>query len=385
MAITLRHLCKYANEKYKMVQLAGEGNMNALVDWVHLLEDPEVAGFLHGNELVFTTGIGNKASDWYLEYVKDLIGNGVSGLVLNIGPYIEKVPEDVLEYCRAIDFPLFTIPWDTRIVDVTNDFCHRIIRAEETETSLANAFKNAIFFPNNVTGYKSALERKGFDLDADFMVALIKMQAPNQKSFDDFAKNIRMHLAKILFAYSDRFSFFRQDNYYIVVLQNFTTEAIDQAIVRLDEVCHYGNKKTKIHAGYSGIEKGISSLPRSYKRAQEVQKMAEKKRQLKLSYDDLGIHQILIEVEDSQVLNRYYQNTLGILEDYDDKHQSDYFYILRVYLENNNSVEKVANETYVHRNTINYKIKKIKEILDMELNNKQVVELLLAYKIKELM
>ena len=37
--------------------------------------------------------------------------------------------------------------------------------------------------------------------------------------------------------------------------------------------------------------------------------------------------------------------------------------VLKKYLQNNGSVNDTANQMYVHRNTINYKLKKIEEIL----------------------
>ena len=92
----------------------------------------------------------------------------------------------------------------------------------------------------------------------------------------------------------------------------------------------------------------------------------------------------MIEVEDKSVLKRFYDDTIGVLELYDEKHDSDYCYILKCYLDNNDSVEKVAKDTYVHRNTINYKIKKIKEILGTTLSNEDSLQYMLAYKTKDL-
>lgn len=100
--------------------ICGENNINNLVNWVHMLEDPETANFLHGQELIFSTGIGHANTDWLLDFAKGLVANQASGLVLNIGPYIHSVPEDLIAYCREVQFPLFTIPWKTRIVDITN-------------------------------------------------------------------------------------------------------------------------------------------------------------------------------------------------------------------------------------------------------------------------
>jgi DNA-binding PucR family transcriptional regulator len=102
-----------------------------------------------------------------------------------------------------------------------------------------------------------------------------------------------------------------------------------------------------------------------------------------MTYNESGIYQLLIEVDDMKVLKKFYDQSLGQIVDYDLKNETDLLTILKLYLDYNHSVERVAKETYVHRNTVNYKIKKIKEILDCELTYEDGVRLLLAYHIHE--
>lgn len=383
LAITLRQLCKYSKENYEMKLICGESNMDNLVNWVHMLEDPETASFLHGQELIFSTGIGHNNSDWLLDFVRDLVANQASGLVLNIGPYIKKVPEDLVSYCKEVQFPLFTMPWKTRIVDVTNDFCRKIIKSEENEVTVSGAFRNAIFFPENVSEYRAVLERKEFDLEAQFSVAAISLQVLCNDQFSDFDKTVRMNLTKILYRHSDRFGIFRQDKYLIVVLQNFSQNLVESAIDQLNEVCSYNKQACKIYAGISSNEPGINSLRKSYKRAVALLPVAEKQDKVRLAYGNMGIYQILIEAEDINVLKMFCEDKLGQLEAYDEKYQTDFIDTLKCYLKNNASVQEVAKETFMHRNTINYKIKKIKEILKCDLTYEDGVNLFLAFHIKE--
>jgi predicted DNA-binding protein YlxM (UPF0122 family) len=384
MAITLRYLCKYARENYGMNLICGESNMNNLVNWVHMLEDPETASFLHGQELIFSTGIGHDNTDWLHNFAKGLVKNQASGLALNIGPYIQSVPEDLIAYCREVQFPLFTIPWKTRIVDITNDFCRKIIKSEEYEVTVAGALRDAIFFPEKISEYRSVLERKEFDLEAEFCVVALSFQIPSNEKFLDYDKAVRLHLTKILISHSDRFNIFRQDKNLIVVLQNFPQEIVEDAIDCLIEMCKYGYPDYQISAGISVNDLGIQSLPRNYKRAIALLRI-ERQGQAKLSYRNSGLFKLLIEIEDTKVLRRFYEETLGQMEDYDKKNQTDYLATLKFYLDNNASVQEVAKETYVHRNTINYKIKKIKEILQCDLNYQDGLKLLLAFQIKELL
>lgn len=70
MAVTLGSLCEKAGYLYGMRVIAGKEGMTNIVQWVHSVEDIEVSDFLHGGELIFSTGIANKGQDWLLPFVK---------------------------------------------------------------------------------------------------------------------------------------------------------------------------------------------------------------------------------------------------------------------------------------------------------------------------
>jgi hypothetical protein len=365
--------------------ICGESNMNNLVNWVHMLEDPETANFLHGQELIFSTGIGHTDTEWLLDFAKGLVANQASGLVLNIGPYIQSIPESLIRYCKEVRFPLFTIPWKTRIVDITNDFCHKIIKSEENEVSVAGIFRNLIFFPEQAAEYEPVLERKEFDVNAEYCVTALSLQVPSNNRFADFDKSVRLHLTQILYNHSDRFNIFRQDKYLITVLQGFPQSTVNSAFERLNEVCNFGGPEYRIRAGISANEAGLRSLSRSYKKALALLRIAERQEQPIVSYGNIGLYQLLLEIEDQKVMKSFYEEKLGQLEAYDRKNRTDYLLTLKQYLESNGSIQEVAKETFVHRNTINYKIKKIKEILQCELTYQDGLKLLLAFYIRELL
>mgnify|MGYP004732656935 CR=1 FL=1 len=140
MAITLAKLCGDIEKKYNMYLVAGKGGMGNVVRWVHMVEDREVPKFLHGGELIFTTGIGQIDNSELLNFVKGLKEHNAVGLVVNIGPYIKEIPKNVVEYCENNMFPLFTLPWNIYIIDITYDFCRRIMDNEKSETSAVEAF-----------------------------------------------------------------------------------------------------------------------------------------------------------------------------------------------------------------------------------------------------
>ncbi len=135
MAVTVRQLFKNAEQLYRAKLIAGEEGLDNLVEWVHIVEDSEVGLFLHGGELVFTTGIVDGSDEWLMDFAKNLHESQASAFVINLDVYIPVVPVELITYCNEIKMPLYTIPWETRQVDMTRDFCQKIIENENTETS----------------------------------------------------------------------------------------------------------------------------------------------------------------------------------------------------------------------------------------------------------
>ena len=113
--------------------------------------------------------------------------------------------------------------------------------------------------------------------------------------------------------------------------------------------------------------------------------MAERQDKVLVVCRDTGLYQLLLEVDDPGALRWFYEDALKPLEDYDSKYRTDYLDTLKSYLDNNASVQEVAREAYVHRNTINHKIKRIKEILGCELTFRDGLRLLMAFYIRDML
>ena len=75
-----------------------------------------------------------------------------------------------------------------------------------------------------------------------------------------------------------------------------------------------------------------------------------------------------MSIDDRDIIEEYYAKTIRPLLEYDKKNNSDLAVVLRSYLNHNGSVKETADELYVHRNTINYKLTRISELLDMDLS-----------------
>ena len=140
-------------------------------------------------------------------------------------------------------------------------------------------------------------------------------------------------------------------------------------------------KDYTFYAGMSLNVQGLEKLSQAYMQAKHVTELSEKKewKNMLCTYDELGVYQLLLAIDNQDVKEEFYDNTLGKLVRSDEEKKTDYLEFLKVYFESNCSINETADRLFIHRNTAVYKIKKINELLDCDLSDIEVrVKLYLA-------
>ncbi|MNH36488.1 Purine catabolism regulatory protein [compost metagenome] len=77
---------------------------------------------------------------------------------------------------------------------------------------------------------------------------------------------------------------------------------------------------------------------------------------------------------------------LGKIYEHDKAHDTSYINTLEGYFNNNQNLGKTAKAMFIHRNTLIYRIEKIKEILNTDLKNaEEILQIQLALKVFRLL
>lgn len=386
MAIMVKKLYKNAPFLYKMNLIAGSSGMTNLVQWVHIIEDSSVISFLHGNELVFTAGILNKDQDWLITFARKLHEVKASAFVVNIGPYTSEIPEKVISFCNEVGLPLFTIPWETKMVDMTSDFCHRIMHNENVESNLATTIKNIIFKVGDIDTQILQMERYGYQRDNNFCFISITSYNKDQNNIEENNNFLRMIAEKVAKSISELFISFSYKDCLILVLVNYSDEKIEAFILEFIKLVKKEKNDLNIHMGISSNKMGIYNQNNNFEKALSAMQIAKKRNELYSYYDKLGIYKVLYAVNDRDILRSYYNDIIGKLEAYDRENKTQLTMLLRTYLENNGSLQLVSEKLFIHRNTVTNQLKKIEAIIGcdpVDLENK--VALYIAFYIKDIL
>ena len=132
----------------KLTIVAGKSGLDRLIRWVHFIDLPDVIPWVQGGELLIITGIGlNGNLDKLQDIMKGIIKKKLAGLIINVGPYIKEIPAEVINLAEQASFPVFTLPWEVKIIEVTKDICSHIVMKQTEERSIKDFLEQLLLFP----------------------------------------------------------------------------------------------------------------------------------------------------------------------------------------------------------------------------------------------
>ena len=90
---------------------AGRGGLNKTIQWVHMLDIPDMVEWAREGELLFTTAFGLKdRPELQHTLIPQLVEAGVVGMVVGVGRYFHDIPNVMLQHAEELDVPLITLP-----------------------------------------------------------------------------------------------------------------------------------------------------------------------------------------------------------------------------------------------------------------------------------
>lgn len=101
-------------------------------------------------------------------------------------------------------------------------------------------------------------------------------------------------------------------------------------------------------------------------------------------FQDIGLLKILYS-HDPTELAEFYHDTMDVLNEHDRRTEAELSEALKAYVFNNMDVSKTAQSMFVHRNTIRYRLRKIEELLQIDLSDLSVImNFVVAFHIESL-
>jgi PucR family transcriptional regulator, purine catabolism regulatory protein len=161
---------------------------------------------------------------------------------------------------------------------------------------------------------------------------------------------------------------------YVVVFQalkdSSDMESAQELGRRLREQIEAEHPDHKLIGGISGPAHTLTEWPTVYSKALQAMQLGQR---LKLSnrvvdFDSLGIFRLLAELENIPAVQRFTDQVIGPLADYDREHRGSLIQTLDAYFAHHANISQTAESLFVHRNTLLYRLDRIQELTQHDLN-----------------
>lgn len=368
MGTQITDLYESAKDKYFITLHSGEAGLTNPVSWVYLAEDIQNTAFLKGGELVITTGLFIQSGVKLYDFICSLITCNCSGIIINEGKYLSlpDLTPEIIDLCSLNKFPLFTMPWKIHLIDIMQDYCSLLLHNTRSTDQLNAAFQGALYQTPVHENILLTLNQYGFPTLAAYRIIVIQnLKNTTRVTFSLNRLKIKYHL-------------FEHENRQVLIYLISKTPTSLQEITDILLFCG------SITLGISNIISSLTDIGNCYKRARFSLAAAAFWNITSVNFDELGFFQILFSSSDPEMLKSIYEKNLGKLEQFDTVHNSDYMNTLQVFLLSDCNLLETASKMHTHRNTVIYRLKKIKELLGTELADFNVkFDLLMAFFIRE--
>lgn len=373
---------------FKNIKLmAGENGLHRTVTWPYVGQSTDITQWVHGGELLFITGIGmNLETQDLIDLCKQCLLKNLSGLVLLTGPeYIKHIPKEVVDMANKSSLPLFQMPFNIKLIDVTKEICNFII-SKESKQKMETSFLGKLLFSD--LGEEDNIEHlaKLYNINIKdyFFINIFNVNknlndvSPKMKTDLAFSiDNIQSSVSNLCKENNiESLSLIHGDNIICFISTDSNEKALESIkyLYAIYDLLAQKHKNSDIYLSIGCIYKNLCKVKKSYEEALKALKLY-KKGGLKdrvINYSNLGIYRLLFEIQNIDEVRKYHNDVLGKLIDYDKENNTNLLQTLREYLLNNCNLLKTSQVMFIHRNTLIYRLNKIKNILMIDLDSPYV-------------
>lgn len=200
------------------------------------------------------------------------------------------------------------------------------------------------------------------------------------------SRKLESAFERTIYSYKKHWGGFKVDNMMFYVLNDFSDDEIESIAEKIQSEKERYISVNKLYVAVSKTNNKLKSLPKTYRIILRMLRLAVRADMTPMFYDRLEVKKLILAVDDISLLESIYNENLKKLEVYDRDNGTDYMSFLRLYLKYDGSVQRVAQETFVHRNTINYQLAKIKKILGNNLKTfEERFKIILAFEVRDVL
>lgn len=348
---------------FKNIKLvAGETGLDRKISWVYVLQTSSVENWVYGGEILFVMN-----TEDICKVLEDAVLHQISCAVVLKNKQNESILNDeAIDFANKENFPLFEMDYNIKILDVTREISTYIIHKQEKIDYLNYFFYNILISEElKKKDIEEFALHYGFHSDQVFFIAT--MQCKDTSKLDSIKTLLHMYIEN-----KDVRFFTIVLNSRLIILASTLSNSIVKAKNLLKASFPMLNEKfSDLSMGIGNICNSLHDVKYSYMKSIKAMALCTSEKGI-IDYEELGFSRLLLNTIDEEELENYAKHILGKVREYDEKNNATFIKTMEAYILCNGNINKASAQLYIHRNTCIYRIAKIKELFNIDLDDAYV-------------
>lgn len=339
---------------------AGEDGLSNTVSWFYVCQENEISPWVEGREIMILYGSGIKTDTPDLVRIVDICAQKqLSAIIVLLGHYIHSLPPEMLGEADVKNVPIIIMPVTQPIVHVTKALAELLMGVHERMRQCGELLKDMIFgFDSDISKRMFAMEQAGFEAGKAYRFVVFEFSGEARSDESSLLNKVRSDLnTPAVFFYKDYISALVSDR----IDKDDLFRRTKELLPKLYEIC--GAKCCAVLGSEFSDVMIIKSSYRDALKAADCFPIFEDEEKC-IFYDGIpAILKLLFRYDDPSDIKDFFMPLLGDLIDFDRLHNNDLLNTLWRFLRENCNASRAAEKLYIHRNTMNNRLRQIFDLL----------------------
>lgn len=377
--------------------MAGKDGLENEIIWFNLMEIIDVVNSLEKGEFLITTGYGFDDEKISKNLINKLKNRGLSGLGIQLGYYIDFIPEHIINEANYLGFPIINIPPKITFSMITRTLYKELTRYQEEESGgktnaetssiLLDILENKFINEDRMNYLKNMFHSDEKDVymmiftvthkyDGIIMRTDIK---DSVEKINNILKQNKCIVHDEVIRGNNLIMFSKDCDVKFTEIYN----NIDYTISLLSDF--YDNLIFTI--GISSKFTGVEFIKKAYYEAVSAQQQLKKIHCNKgvICFENSDLLDLFIKESVRNEMIEFSNKALKPIIDYDKDMKTNYFELLKTYIDSNCNITNASDHLYVHRHTLKNKLDKMSFLFSIDyLSNITLLKYKMALLIKNL-
>jgi len=232
------------------------------------------------------------------------------------------------------------------------------------------------FFWKLLTGHVSEQEVNQKLLELNYISSEFTIMVFNFKEI--ISKEMEKQIIYLLKVMDDvKIILYTMDDHELILLASTVDKQVNSAAIFKQFIRNFPNSLEEkfhiadVYGGFGNIYSDMGHVHKCLKEAKKVVEVKEKfpgEAQSFLAYQDLGVYQFMDVLLEKRIQDGFDNMAIKRLSEYDTSHNTELLVTLEAFLDESESMQKTAAKLHIHTNTLTYRLKRISEIMEVDLS-----------------